>query len=70
MANDIFGCDGNPSGNQSCGSAVVMVKGVKSGGTHYKALTTRNFTVNLATYADAWIDRFDDPRYYTGDTSA
>lgn len=74
MANELFACTGTtysePAGNQSLGNSLVRVVGVKSSGTHYKSYTTRRFLVAIADYTDTWTDRFDDPRYYAGDTAA
>jgi len=67
MANDIFDCAGNASGRQKRGTVVVNAQG--PGGGVYKTID-KGTTISNATYTTTWDARFDDPRYYQGDTDA
>jgi hypothetical protein len=66
MANDIVNSvDGSGTGIQQMGTRVVSV-----GGAGDSALTNDAdlHTIDIANIADKYDDRWDDPRYYAGDT--
>lgn len=69
MASDIVGIDGNPTGNQKMGSIVVNLQG-KNGQENeaHQIQDDRSFTLDIADIHDKFDDRFDDPRFYAGDT--
>ena len=65
MANEIFNVAGNPTGTQKLGNAIVR----SSGKGNYKVMDDRQITVDIADITDKYDDKWDSPRYYTGDAA-
>lgn len=69
MGNDIFSATGVAGiGNQLLGDLIIKTPGK---GLNGRSITTDHQVVSdLGDASGTWQDRFDDPRYYSGDTSA
>ena len=65
MANDIVNNQGGTTGNQQRGR--ITVKGPGRGTNGYKANTEQQLLSAVSDLSTKYDDRFDDPRYYTGD---
>jgi len=57
------------TGSQDLGETIVKLPG-KTKPYVTEVYDGSKHTINIANITAKWIDRFDDPRYYTGDTSS
>ena len=69
MASDIVNTAGTTTGNQKMGDAVVNLPGRNGQEDEaHQFQADRQITVPVVDIHDKYDDRYDDPRYYTGDT--
>ncbi len=67
MAQDILNTSGTNTGNQRIGNVVVGTGG--RGSYSYQKNDDREKAALVADVDDKYDTRFDDPRYYNGDTA-
>ena len=71
MANDITNIDGGATGQQVLGRITVGTSGRGNRArTSQQLALTHTDSINLSDIASKYDGKFDDPRYYTGDTTA
>lgn len=69
MANDILSINGNTSGSQSIGKVTVATGGRGSQALFRKSYSPENVKeITISSIAAKYDARFDEPRYYTGDS--
>ena len=70
MASDIKNTADGITGNQVIGRVTVNTGGRGTNGSQgFTRATPNNVTIPLADIHDKYDDRFDDPRYYQGDSA-